>query len=95
MSNTEIQSKVNELRELRRMADELTAETESMRTGLQELDAQLGQNAAAFSGIQMAVLVGQKILPAARLLARNTVAPSLQNDWTERAMTTRFPARTA
>jgi len=26
MSNTEIQSKVNELRELRRMADELTAE---------------------------------------------------------------------
>ena len=31
MSNTEIQSKVNELRELRRMADELTAEIESIK----------------------------------------------------------------
>ena len=31
MSNTEIQSKVNELRELRRMADELTAEIESIQ----------------------------------------------------------------
>lgn len=29
MSNTEIQSKVNELRELRRMADELAAEIEA------------------------------------------------------------------
>lgn len=31
MSNTEIQSKVNELRELRRMADELAAEIEAAR----------------------------------------------------------------
>ena len=30
MSNTEIQSKVNELRELRRMADELAGEIESI-----------------------------------------------------------------
>ena len=34
MSNTEIQSKVNELRELRRMADELTAETESIQDAI-------------------------------------------------------------
>ena len=34
MSNTEIQSKVNELRELRRMADELTAEIESIQDAI-------------------------------------------------------------
>lgn len=34
MSNTEIQSKVNELRELRRMADELTAEIESFQDAI-------------------------------------------------------------
>ena len=34
MSNTEIQSKVNELRELRRMADELTAEIENIQDAI-------------------------------------------------------------
>lgn len=34
MSNTEIQSKVNELRELRRMADELAAEIESIQDAI-------------------------------------------------------------
>ena len=34
MSNTEIQSKVNELRELRRMADELTTEIESIQDAI-------------------------------------------------------------
>ena len=34
MSNTEIQSKVNELRELRRMADELTAEIEAAQDAI-------------------------------------------------------------
>ena len=34
MSNTEIQSKVNELRELRRMADELAAEIESAQDAI-------------------------------------------------------------
>ena len=34
MSNTEIQSKVNELRELRRMADELAAEIEAAQDAL-------------------------------------------------------------
>lgn len=34
MSNTEIQSKVNELRELRRMADELAAEIESIQNAI-------------------------------------------------------------
>ena len=35
MSNTEIQSKVNELRELRRMADELTAEIENIQDAIE------------------------------------------------------------
>ena len=34
MSNTEIQSKVNELRELRRMADELAAEIEAAQDAI-------------------------------------------------------------
>lgn len=34
MSNTEIQSKVNELRELRRMADELAAEIEAAQNAI-------------------------------------------------------------
>lgn len=34
MSNTEIQSKVNELRELRRMADELAAEIEDAQDAI-------------------------------------------------------------
>ena len=34
MSNTEIQSKVNELRELRRMADELAAEIEATQDAI-------------------------------------------------------------
>lgn len=34
MSNTEIQSKVNELRELRRMADELADEIESIQDAI-------------------------------------------------------------
>ena len=34
MSNTEIQSKVNELRELRRMADELAAEMEAIQDSI-------------------------------------------------------------
>lgn len=34
MSNTEIQSKVNELRELRRMADELAAEIEAAQAAI-------------------------------------------------------------
>ena len=34
MSNTEIQSKVNEIRELRRMADELAAEIESAQDAI-------------------------------------------------------------
>ena len=34
MSNTEIQSKVNELRELRRMADELAAEIENIQDAI-------------------------------------------------------------
>ena len=34
MSNTEIQSKVNELRELRRMADELAAEIERIQDAI-------------------------------------------------------------
>ena len=41
MSNTEIQSKVNELRELRRMADELTAEMESITDSIKRhMDAE-------------------------------------------------------
>ena len=43
MSNTEIQSKVNELRELRRMADELAAEIEAAQDAIKvhmtEIDA--------------------------------------------------------
>ena len=34
MSNTEIQNKVNELRELRRMADELAAEIENIQDAI-------------------------------------------------------------
>ena len=34
MSNTEIQSKVNELRELRRMADKLPAEIENIQDAI-------------------------------------------------------------
>ena len=41
MSNIEIQSKVNELRELRRMADELTAEMESITDSIKRhMDAE-------------------------------------------------------
>ena len=39
MSNTEIQSKVNELRELRRMADELTAEIDAIKAHMTAIDA--------------------------------------------------------
>ena len=41
MSNTEIQSKVNELRELRRMADELAGEIESITDSIKaHMDAE-------------------------------------------------------
>lgn len=41
MSNTEIQSKVNELRELRRMADELAAEIDSITNSIKaHMDAE-------------------------------------------------------
>ena len=42
MSNTEIQIKVNELRELRRMSDELAAEIESIQDAIKAHMAEVG-----------------------------------------------------
>ena len=47
MSNMEIQSKVNELRELRRMADELAAEIEAAQDAIK---AHMGDSETAYAG---------------------------------------------